>query len=40
MQRRKFLTSAGIAAVGSDSVWRGSKHCGSILIDKMTIAGD
>jgi PmbA protein len=31
---------AGIAAVGSDAVWRGSKHCGSILVDKMTIAGD
>jgi PmbA protein len=31
---------AGIAAVGNDAVWRGSKHCGSILIDRMTIAGD
>jgi PmbA protein len=31
---------AGIAAVGSDAVWRGSKHCGSILLDRMTIAGD
>jgi PmbA protein len=31
---------AGIVAVGNDAVWRGSKHCGSILIDKMTIAGD
>lgn len=30
----------GIVAVGNDAVWRGSKHCGSILIDKMTIAGD
>jgi PmbA protein len=31
---------AGIVAVGNDAVWRGSKHCGSILVDKMTIAGD
>lgn len=30
----------GIAAVGSDALWRGSKHCGSILVDRMTIAGD
>lgn len=30
----------GIAAVGNDVAARGSKHCGSILIDKMTIAGD
>ena len=31
---------AGIAAVGSDAVWRGSKLCGSILVDRMTIAGE
>jgi PmbA protein len=31
---------AGIEAVGSDAVTRGSKHCGSILIGRMTIAGD
>ena len=31
---------AGIVAVGSDAVWRGSKNCGSILLDRMTIAGD
>ena len=31
---------AGIAAVGNDAVTRGSKHCGSILVEKMTIAGD
>ena len=31
---------AGIEAVGSDAVTRGSKHCGSILVGKMTIAGD
>ncbi len=31
---------AGIEAVGSDAVTRGSKHCGSILIARMTIAGD
>jgi PmbA protein len=30
----------GIAAVGRDVVHRGSRNCGSILIDKMTIAGD
>jgi len=30
----------GIAAVGNDVVCRGSRYCGSILIDKMTIAGD
>ena len=31
---------ADIAAVGNDAVTRGSKHCGSILVTKMTIAGD
>jgi PmbA protein len=30
----------GIVAVGSDVLVRGSKHTGSILIDRMTIAGD
>jgi PmbA protein len=30
----------GIVAVGNDVVRRGSRFCGSILIDKMTIAGD
>jgi len=30
----------GIAAVGNDVVLRGSRYCGSILIDRMTIAGD
>jgi PmbA protein len=30
----------GIVEVGSDVLVRGSKHCGSILIDRMTIAGD
>jgi PmbA protein len=30
----------GIAAVGNDAVCRGSRYCGSILVDKMTIAGD
>jgi PmbA protein len=29
----------GIAAVGSDEVVRGSRRCGSILVDNMTIAG-
>jgi PmbA protein len=31
---------AAISAVGADAVTRGSKHCGSILVDRMTIAGD
>jgi PmbA protein len=30
----------GIVAVGSDEVVRGSRRCGSILIDNMTIAGE
>ncbi len=30
----------GIVAVGNDVLVRGSKHCGSILIDRMTIAGE
>ena len=30
----------GIAAVGSDTVVRGSYSCGSILVDNMTIAGN
>jgi PmbA protein len=30
----------GIQAVGRDVLVRGSKHTGSILIDRMTIAGD
>jgi PmbA protein len=30
----------GIAAIGSDVLVRGSKHCGSILVERMTIAGD
>ena len=30
----------GIVAVGNDVLVRGSKHTGSILIDRMTIAGD
>ena len=30
----------GIVAVGADTVVRGSKHCGSILLERMTIAGD
>ena len=30
----------GIAAVGNDVVQRGSRYCGSILIERMTIAGD
>lgn len=30
----------GIAAVGSDVVRRGARYCGSVLIDRMTIAGD
>jgi PmbA protein len=30
----------GIVAVGNDVLAHGSKHCGSILIDKMAIAGE
>jgi len=30
----------GITAIGNDVVRRGSRQCGSILLDRMTIAGD
>jgi PmbA protein len=30
----------GIVAVGNDVIRRGSRHCGSILVERMTIAGD
>jgi PmbA protein len=30
----------GIVAVGSDVVVRGSRQCGSILLDRMTVAGE
>ena len=30
----------GIIGAGTDVLSRGSKHCGSILIDRMTIAGE
>jgi len=30
----------GIVAVGNDVVVRGSKQCGSVLIERMTVAGD
>ena len=30
----------GIAAIGNDVLRHGSRQCGSILIDRMTIAGD
>jgi PmbA protein len=29
-----------VVAIGNDIVTRGSKQCGSILIERMTIAGD
>lgn len=29
----------GIVAIGNDALPRGAKHCGSVLIDRMTIAG-
>ncbi|MDP2223005.1 metallopeptidase TldD-related protein, partial [Nitrosomonas sp.] len=29
----------GILAIGDDVIVRGSKQCGSVLIDRMTIAG-
>jgi PmbA protein len=30
----------GIVAIGNDVLVRGSKHCGSILVERMTIAGE
>jgi PmbA protein len=30
----------GIQAVGSDVLTRGSRQCGSVLVDKMTVAGE
>jgi PmbA protein len=30
----------GIAAAGTDIVRRGSRQCGSILVERMTVAGD
>jgi PmbA protein len=30
----------GIREVGRDVVVRGSKHCGSILVERMTLAGE
>jgi PmbA protein len=30
---------AQIVAVGDDAEWRGTKHCGSILIENMMVAG-
>jgi PmbA protein len=30
----------GVVATGTDIVKRGSKQCGSILIERMTVAGD
>ena len=30
----------GIVAIGSDVMVRGSKQCGSVLIDRMTVAGN
>jgi hypothetical protein len=27
-------------AIGSDVLVRGSKYCGSILVDRMTVAGN
>jgi PmbA protein len=30
----------GIVAIGNDVIRRGSRQCGSILIERMTIAGD
>jgi PmbA protein len=29
----------GIVAVGNDALPRGAKHCGSLLIERMKIAG-
>ncbi|MCX7136003.1 MAG: metallopeptidase TldD-related protein, partial [Proteobacteria bacterium] len=30
----------GVVAAGQDIVKRGSKQCGSILIERMTVGGD
>ena len=30
----------GIQEIAADSLGRGNTHCGSILLDKLTIAGD
>jgi PmbA protein len=30
----------GIGAVGNDVMRRGSRQCGSILVERMTVAGD
>ena len=30
----------GIVAVGNDVIVRGSRQCGSILLDRMTVAGE
>jgi PmbA protein len=30
----------GIVAVGNDVMRRGSRQCGSILVERMTVAGD
>ena len=30
----------GIVAIGNDVVARGSRQCGSILLDRMTVAGE
>jgi hypothetical protein len=30
----------GIADIGSDALTRGSRTCGSILVEQMTIAGN
>jgi len=32
--------SKGITAVGRDELMRGSRRCGSILVDSMTIVGN
>jgi PmbA protein len=31
---------AGIAAIGTDALPRSSRQCGSILIERMTVAGE
>jgi PmbA protein len=30
----------GIVAIGNDIVIRGARQCGSILVDRMTVAGE
>ena len=39
MERRSFIQRAGIAAIGADVYTLGSKSVGSVLIERMKLAG-